>query len=87
MTQQPQPSKTRSEFPFFGGEKTLVVTAPDDPEAKHSRRFDEPIWSTVRDVLYQTVSSSEVDRRHFEIEAWVAQVHAAYHARVGTTPD
>lgn len=111
---QPQPSETRSEFPFFGGEKTLVVTAPDHPEAKRSRRFDEPVWSLsvidsdgeehglrgvgmnatadtiwrdAFDVLYQTVSSSEVDRRSVEIEAWVTQVYAAYHARAGTRPD
>ena len=35
----------------------------------------------VFDVLYQTVSSNEVDRRHKEVEDLVHQVYQAYQVR------
>jgi hypothetical protein len=36
---------TRSEFSFFGGEKLLVLVAPDDPDAPFDNRHRETYWS------------------------------------------
>lgn len=101
---------TTSVFPFFEGEKLLVLIAPDDPNADSSSYANinywhiatknakdeelgisianddataEDLWfSSVKDVLYQTVSSSEVARRTTKVQAWIEQVVAAYQARL-----
>jgi hypothetical protein len=99
---------TRSTFPFFGGEKVLILTAPDHPEASFDDRLSttfwdievqddhgeqhgvrgayedataDDLWSPVSNVLYQTVSSSAVNDRTPEVQAWLKLVVAAYQER------
>lgn len=100
-----------STYPFFGGEKVLILIAPDHPEAPIDRRRQTPyweievadnegethatrgshgdtaesLWLQTSSALYQAVSSTEVDRLYNQLQDWVSQVHAAYHARIATT--
>lgn len=42
------------------------------------------LLGVVWDLLYQTISSSEVDRRRSEIWAWLRRVYKVYETRVET---